>query len=215
MSTNLKQKNKGFVIFIAAVVTSLLVLIGLLISNISLRQLTFSFAGKNSQIAFTAASSGVECALYWDQNNPTNPSESAFVSATNYTPQTIDCNGQQFVFDASHNPDPNTDPSGADSTLSNGPSAGQYYMLLEGAPDTQSCDTDGNCTITSYGHATTTFRIDYSNDPTTPLPYCTDVSVGKWRDSSGNLKTTIESRGHNPCTSSSKQVERAIRVTYQ
>jgi Tfp pilus assembly protein PilX len=158
-------QNKGFVIFIAVVVTSILVLISLLVSNISLRQLTFSFAGKNSQIAFVTANSGIECALYWDLNNQPVGSETAFATSST---QTFTCNGQSFT-------------------------AG-----------------NGGRTMTA---ATTTFTLDFSTGGNTDFPYCTDVIVAKWFDGT-NLNTTIESRGHNPCTAGSKQVERAIRVKY-
>lgn len=198
------KQNKGFVIFIAVVVTSILVLISLLVSNISLRQLTFSFAGKNSQIAFVTANSGIECALFWDLNNSTNPGVSAFATSSSVTAiaQNISCNGQSFTFDASNNHYGTPGSSSYESDLNNG------YLLLE-----KKADVVSGGTITEYGAATTTFRISYQNQ-TPSLPYCTDVVVAKWKDAGGNQEITIESRGHNPCDSGPKQVERAIRVKY-
>ncbi len=53
----------------AVLISSLLLSIGLSLSNILLKQLVFSTTGRESQIAFYAADSGAECALYWDRKN--------------------------------------------------------------------------------------------------------------------------------------------------
>lgn len=57
--------EKGFAMLFSVLVSSLLVAIGLSIFNITLKELTISTAGRESQIAFYAANSGMECALYW------------------------------------------------------------------------------------------------------------------------------------------------------
>jgi hypothetical protein len=66
-----KRKNgftrRGFTLFIALIVSSLLLAVGLSLSTIILKQLIFSNSGKESQLAFYAADSGAECALYWDR----------------------------------------------------------------------------------------------------------------------------------------------------
>jgi hypothetical protein len=60
------RRNRGFTLFIAIIVSSLLLSVGFSLSNIIFKQLIFSSTGKDSQIAFYAADSGVECASYWD-----------------------------------------------------------------------------------------------------------------------------------------------------
>ncbi len=67
--TYTKINQKGFTLFVAVVLSSLLLSIGLSLSNILLKQLIFSNTGKESQVAFYAADSGAECALYWDRKN--------------------------------------------------------------------------------------------------------------------------------------------------
>ena len=65
-----KSNNKfvgGFTLFIAITITGLLLLVGLAISSIALKEIVLSTTGRESQIAFFAANSGIECALYWDQ----------------------------------------------------------------------------------------------------------------------------------------------------
>jgi hypothetical protein len=43
-------------------------MIGTSIFNISLKELMLSTSGRDSQLAFNAADTGLECALYWDFN---------------------------------------------------------------------------------------------------------------------------------------------------
>ena len=64
-----KNKNEGFTLFIALIVSSLLLAIGFSLSTIILKQLVFANSGKESQLAFYAADSGAECALYWDRKD--------------------------------------------------------------------------------------------------------------------------------------------------
>lgn len=64
-----QKTNSGFTLFIALIVSSLLLAIGFSLSTIILKQLVFANSGKESQLAFYAADSGAECALYWDRKN--------------------------------------------------------------------------------------------------------------------------------------------------
>lgn len=63
------KKAAGFTLFIALIVSSLLLAIGFSLSTIILKQLVFANSGKESQLAFYAADSGAECALYWDRKD--------------------------------------------------------------------------------------------------------------------------------------------------
>lgn len=72
LPTNNARKNaRGFTLFIALIVSSLLLAIGFSLSTIILKQLIFANSGKESQLAFYAADSGAECALYWDRKDVT------------------------------------------------------------------------------------------------------------------------------------------------
>lgn len=64
-----KESQSGFTLFIALIVSSLLLAIGFSLSTIILKQLVFANSGKESQLAFYAADSGAECALYWDRKD--------------------------------------------------------------------------------------------------------------------------------------------------
>jgi len=58
--------NRGFTLLIAVLVSGILLSLGVAIYNIASKEVTLSSSGRESQFAFYAADSGVECALYWD-----------------------------------------------------------------------------------------------------------------------------------------------------
>lgn len=85
-----KQSNqKGFTLFMAMVITATLLLIAGGVANLAIRQSLISNAGKESQMAFYAADTGMECALYWDINNPSGSSAFSVSTGSN-----IVCNDQ-------------------------------------------------------------------------------------------------------------------------
>ena len=72
MLINLKKNNKlrkqdGFTILIAVIAASILLIIAISIGGIALKEQVLSASGKESQIAYYAADTAMECALYWDQ----------------------------------------------------------------------------------------------------------------------------------------------------
>lgn len=84
----MKNNQSGFTLFVALVVAGVLAIIVSGVINISSRQSVISNSGLESQLAFYAADSGMECALFWDVKNPSG-SESAFATTT---VQLISCN---------------------------------------------------------------------------------------------------------------------------
>lgn len=78
--------QKGFSLLLSIVVTSILLVISFVVSNIAYRQLVISSTNKESQYAFYAANSGVDCAIYWDLTQGT----SRFSTST---AGTINCGG--------------------------------------------------------------------------------------------------------------------------
>lgn len=66
MNTIKQNKNKGFVILMASLLAGLFLIIGASIFQISIKELVLSSGGRDSQYAFYAADSGIECALYLD-----------------------------------------------------------------------------------------------------------------------------------------------------
>ena len=87
--------------------TTLLVAAGIV--SLALKQALISASGRESQLAFYAADTGLECALYWDVQNPSG--NSAFFTSTG---SQINCNNQmmtvggsaQSTFTLNLSPDP-------------------------------------------------------------------------------------------------------------
>lgn len=80
--------NQGFTLFVAIVITGALLLISTSIVNLAFKQSLISNSGRESQMAFYAADTGMECALYWDVKNP-GGDQSAFSTTTS---SLISCN---------------------------------------------------------------------------------------------------------------------------
>ena len=60
------HSSRGFTLLLAALVSSIVLALGVSIFEISQKQVTLSSLGRDSQFAFYAADTGAECALYWD-----------------------------------------------------------------------------------------------------------------------------------------------------
>ncbi len=91
------MKNKGFTLLFASLIVSLLLAISLAILHITLEQLLLSSVAKESQFAFYNADTGIECALYYDRNNPSTPPK-IFATSSDSTgiidsQSDISCNG--------------------------------------------------------------------------------------------------------------------------
>jgi Tfp pilus assembly protein PilX len=84
----IKNTQKGFTLFIAVLVGSLMLAIGFSIFNLTFKELLLSASARDSQIAFYAADTGLECALYYDQK------EDIFSIAAGVNSVSITCAGQ-------------------------------------------------------------------------------------------------------------------------
>jgi len=60
------RKRAGITLLITIVVMSLLLFISFAVVNITTKESLFATSGRDSQYAFYAADSGMECAIYWD-----------------------------------------------------------------------------------------------------------------------------------------------------
>jgi hypothetical protein len=65
-SYQLKAPQRGFTVLLAAIVSSIVLMIGSSIFMIAQKQVMLSSIGRESQFAFYAADTGAECALYHD-----------------------------------------------------------------------------------------------------------------------------------------------------
>lgn len=62
-----QNTQQGFTLFIAVLLGSLMLAIGFSIFNLAFKELLLSSSSRDSQVAFYAADTGLECALYYDQ----------------------------------------------------------------------------------------------------------------------------------------------------
>jgi len=60
------KKNRGVALFVAIVISAIVLTIGVGIVTTVFKEIRFSQFGKQSAEAFYAADAGLECALYWD-----------------------------------------------------------------------------------------------------------------------------------------------------
>lgn len=115
---NNQSLKEGFVILIAVMVSTLVISIGAFIASIALKELALSASGRESQIAFYAADSALECALYQDLRV-----QAFSATLTAPGPSFVYCDGRTF----------NIDVQDGDST-----SAQTYFdisFLVEGRTD--------------------------------------------------------------------------------
>lgn len=85
-----KGNERGFTLLVAVLVSGILLALGVAIFNIVSKEVVLTSSGRESQFAFYAADSGVECALYWDSKqdafSTTSPQQPSCAGApvTNY-----------------------------------------------------------------------------------------------------------------------------------
>lgn len=85
---------RGFTLLIAVILSSVVLTVGLALLDIAYKQVLLSSTAKQSQHAFYAADTALECALYYDQQ------QDAFNTNPNALTQ-LSCNGQTINFTSS------------------------------------------------------------------------------------------------------------------
>jgi hypothetical protein len=90
-----RRENGGVAIFIAVIAVASLMLIATAISNLSYKEQIISQSGRDSKVAFFAADSGMECALFHDLKGGVDPVNDLFTFATPSDGETgtLYCNG--------------------------------------------------------------------------------------------------------------------------
>jgi hypothetical protein len=204
MITNKFNKNKGFTLLFAVLVSVLILSVGISIINLSVKQVSLSGSGRESQYAFYAANTGIECVYFWDFNPPED---------TTVFPVTQD--DLNFRTPEVTNKDNNIKCAFAgrdgERDLYDSLQISNWDQAPEtGLPDlsySQFCDS---------GVCETEFWLAFDND----LPYCAHVKVKKevkTAETTGDkyITTQIDSLGYNTCDKNSRRrVERGLRVNY-
>lgn len=190
------KKEKGFVILIAIVVSSLLVSLGMFIANIAYKELTLSTSAKASQRAFFIADSVIECALRHDfRDNGFVINEQDYANKgydTSSSQIKMLCNNKLFSPDViTANPAANAVAGAIPAHY--GDATSVYYISFAD-------DTDGDSVISDQ-------EARSQNSPYAKLEVIKN-DIGGTDD-----KTTLRAYGHNKYLGAGL-VERAIEVTY-
>jgi Tfp pilus assembly protein PilX len=210
-NNNRNKKKNGFTLLVAMIVTSLILAIGFSIGNIILKELALSASGRRSQIAFYAADSIAECALYWDKKDSSgNSVDNSDILTINESPFATSTTGIPFIQCGSGYGIPNLDPL-------MGNIAG-FSKISDDDGDVQG----GTLGLNYNRYATSTFVASFTDPNDLTALACGEVTIAK------NInKTVIEARGYNVGYSSTindgnggcdisnpKVVERGIKVDY-
>ena len=115
------EASRGFVLAFAVLVGSILLSIGLGMFSIAIKEVILSSSGRESQLAFYAADSGGECAVYWDIRHP-NFSASVFAtSSQSAIPSSgVNCAGKDITSDWTVSADATKGITTFNITLGNG-----------------------------------------------------------------------------------------------
>lgn len=88
------RPQRGFALLLAVILASVALSIGLALLDVAYKQVVLASSAKQSQTAFYAADSVMECVLYYDQQQDT------FDYSTEPTSGAISCNGQGVSYTA-------------------------------------------------------------------------------------------------------------------
>jgi len=191
-----EKRKKGFTLLFAVLVSSLIISISATVISIALRQTIISSTGRESQYAFYAANTVMECAFYWDVVGVNGVSESVFLSPGETSSGTI-----------------------VDSAVT---CAGGAIKTGTGfSSDFANTAWSSNAPQGTNSNTVTTFYIEVT-DITNSSPhnsYCAQATVTKERLTGANegvIETTIEAKGYNTCDlNSPRAVERGLIQSYQ
>lgn len=190
------KKQKGFTLLFAVLVSTLIISISATITSIAMRQTILSGTSRESQYAYYAASTALECAHYWDKRgvvDSTRPNQVVFPIPELSNNSRIDPNNLQYA---------NIICAGVNIITGDGgfnPVKEWEFSAAEG---------------------TTTFYLRITNQAGDSVPStesCAEVTVTKTPIDDGGLSTvTIEAKGYNTCDENNpRRVERGLIQQYQ
>lgn len=185
---HITNTKRGFTILFAVLVASVILAVVVSVMNIALKQLQFSGIGRESQFAYYAADTGVECALFWDFRSQDILGYPLFATSSE----------SGIIQD------------GVDTVaLGNEVTCGRTQIYNDG-----SFMADGQ----SSTKAVTDFMFEIeSNISGTPRTFCSKVTVVKeYSNARQRILTTISSRGYNDgCAPSNRtRYERGLEIKY-
>jgi hypothetical protein len=187
---NKKEQHKGFTLLFAVLVSTLVVAIGATVVSIALRQTILSGTSRESQYAFYAANTVLECVFYWDVIGlPTATGKvfpsSAEIALTAGEMNDVKCSNGNIVTGAGF--------EGGTSFADSG------WIRNPATPNVTNVKIEIFDTTGQYDHR-----------------YCAEASISKIVMADGTTVTTIQAKGYNTCDlDSPRAVERGLVQSYE
>lgn len=168
--------QKGIAIFVAVIAVSALMLIALAISDISFKEQIISYAGRDSRIAFYAADTGVECALFYDLKGgpdgtfrfgtPGVPGSTGVSCASVATFQAADDDGSQAITTFYFNPSSSPASCAIVRVMKTDAGGGEIDTRIESRGYNNNCDENEGETLNpvvleSMRNLERSFRVTY------------------------------------------------------
>lgn len=185
------NKKSGFTLLFAVLVSTLVVSIGATIISIALRQTILSSTSRESQFAFYAANTALDCAHYWDTFTGLelggkvvfpSPLGEESVEEGSSEAALITCSGVNIITGSGNDDKGWESDSGTDYTEKT------FYLKI--------ADQVGITELPEYS-------------------YCATVTIKK-TDNSPNIDTVIEVKGYNTCIETNvRRVERSLTQEYR
>lgn len=198
---NSKNPQKGFTILVAVITAGILLIVAMSIGGVALKEQILSTTNKESQIAFYAADTGIECAMYWDLNSRT---------------------GGIFAPDSDGNSRDSTNPPG-----SYNPSCGGVPLSFSGPSDvvpsldgtshaeyTYTFEVSGIPVGDPKNNVTTCAIVTITKDTNDNAKYNPSPGTPSGAHSAALTHTDIYSYGYNTCDASLNRLERGIEAHY-
>lgn len=193
-TTHIQQK--GFTLLFAILVSTLVVSIGASIVSIALRQTILSGTSRESNYAFYAANTVLECAVYWDKFGANESEQVVFpVPTTSDTlvsnTDDLTCAGVNIATGAGNN-----NKTWENIVFTSNGDERTFYIKIKDQLDIR---PGGQKVFNGDGYCAQATVIKSAPDPTT-----------------GVVTTRIEARGYNTCdTTNPRRVERGLIEEYQ
>lgn len=169
-----KKQHTGFALLLTLIVVSIVLAVGLSLLDITIKQLSLSGTGRDSEAAFHAASAGLECAQYWR-----GQADSEFRGGTGNAPLLDPCL-------------PNQDPADGSGAYDE-PTADVHHFEYE---FTWGAENDRCTEIEVYVYDASSVSADLTYDiPNYDLPGSTDPETCVY--TAGTVCTIAFSRGYN------------------
>jgi hypothetical protein len=213
------NKKRGFTVLMAVLVSILVLAIASSLVRIVLKQVKFSGSGRESQISYYVADTGIECALLWDFR-----SVELFADASG---EPLEAFPEPSIDGGTTPTPPDVEDLGgaAYDDMAAAMTCGEYSIVTSDSA-VELNEFNGETEYDwSYGEGLSpdgfpsryrTFQFVLSDGGA--KRYCGTVRVEKWFDDNpgvNRVRTMIDSRGYNNCSGdASTRYERGLRADY-